>query len=84
MEDFDGERRLGQAKSKDLVLQTISDKLFFDVCSEESVELELGKDSTEKYKAYFLDIDIKIENEKFQVSSLKPLQSKKQISFFDP
>ena len=55
MEDFDGRRRLGQAKSKDLVLQTISDKLFFDVFSEESVQLELGEDSTEKYKAYFLD-----------------------------
>ena len=55
MEDFDGGRRLDQAKSKDLVLQTISDKLFFDVCSEESVQLELGEDSTEKYKTYFLD-----------------------------
>ena len=55
MEDFDGGRRLGQSKSKDLVLQTIIDKLFFDVCSEESVQLELGEDSTEKYKAYFLD-----------------------------
>ena len=55
MEDLDGGRRLGQAKSKDLVLQTISDKLFFDVCSEESVQLELVEDSTEKYKAYFLD-----------------------------
>ena len=54
MEDFDGGRRLGQAKSKDLVLQTISDKLFFDVCSEESAQLELAEDSTEKYKAYFL------------------------------
>ena len=54
MDDFDGGRRLGQAKSKDLVLQTISDKLFFDVCSEESVQLELAEDSTEKYKAYFL------------------------------
>lgn len=55
MEDFDGGRRLGQAKSKDLVVQTISEKLFFDVCSEESVQLELGEDSTEKYKAYFSD-----------------------------
>ena len=55
MESFDGGRRLGQSKSKDLVLQTIIDKLFFDVCSEESVQLELGEDSTEKYKAYFLD-----------------------------
>ena len=55
MEDFDGGRRLGQAKSKDLVLQTISDKLFFDVCSEKSVQLKLVEDSTEKYKAYFLD-----------------------------
>ena len=55
MEDLDGRRRLGQAKSKDLVLQTISDKLFFDVCSEKSVQLKLVEDSTEKYKAYFLD-----------------------------
>ena len=55
MEDFDGGRRLGQTKSKELVLQTISDKLFFDVCSEESVQLVLGEDSTEKYKVYFLD-----------------------------
>ena len=55
MEDFDGGRKLGRAKSKDLVLQTISDKLFFDVCSEKSVQLVLGEDSTEKYKAYFLN-----------------------------
>ena len=55
MEDLDGRRRLGQAKSKDLVLQTISDKLFFDVCSEKSVQLKLVEDSTEKYKVYFLD-----------------------------
>ena len=48
MEDLDGRRRLGQAKSKDLVLQTISDKLFFDVCSEKSVQLKLVEDSTEK------------------------------------